>query len=191
MENLGIRLQQGDETAFCELYDLFHRKLYRFCYGFLKDHQQSQEVVQETFLSLWTSYCNPNLRQDTSIESLLFTIAHRNLIDSWRKQIALNKCKEQALYHIPKFENETEAYTISRDFDQIYQNAFAQLTEQQQKVFLLSREEGLSYHEIAERMHISKNTVKYHLTNALSIFRKYLSKYGILSVLFYWIFRFL
>jgi len=122
---------------------------------------------------------------------LLFTIAHRNLIDGWRKQIALNRWKEQASYLLLKESNDNEERALSKDFDRIYRNAFAKLSEQQQKVFVLSREEGLSYHEIAERMHISKNTVKYHLTKALLIFRKYLSNHDILSVPFFFFFSFL
>lgn len=171
-------MQQGDESSFRQVYDLYHRKLYGFCYSFLKDHPQCEEVVQETFLNFWLY--SKKLDKGKSLESLLFTIARRNLIDCWRKKIAIEKGKLQVAHVLPQSNNETEDHTLSKEYEHIYASAFQQLTEQQKTVFLLSREEGLSYQEIAERMHISKDTVKYHLTNALAIFRAHLSKHDVL-----------
>ncbi len=171
-------LRSSDETAFRQVFDRYHRKVYQFAHSFLKDHDLSEEVVQEAFLNFWLY--RQRLSLDTSISPLLFTMARRVLIDHWRKCASSNKFRDSLIGSLQQMDNNTETLTESRELEQISQEALQLLTEQQREIFKLSREEGLTYNEIAERMHISRHTVKYHLTNALDVFRQHFAKHGIL-----------
>lgn len=172
------RLKSDDETAFRKVFDCYHRKIYQFAYGFLKDHDLSEEVVQDVFLNFWLY--RGRLSSDAAIAPLLFTVARRNVINHWRKMASSNKFRQQLADALEETENSTEAFTMSRELEQISQSALQLLTEQQRQVYILSREEELTYDEIAERMQISRHTVKYHMTNALAIIRKHFTKHGIL-----------
>lgn len=177
-KELIMRLKSDDETSFRIIFDRYHRKIYQFACGLLKDHDLGEEVVQEAFLNFWLY--RHQLSPDAAIAPLLFTMARRTIIDHWRKCASSDKFRRQLTDPLEETSNNTEAYTVSRELEQISQLAIQQLTEQQREIFMLSREEGLTYNEIAERMQISRHTVKYHLTNALDVIRKHFAKHGIL-----------
>ncbi len=176
--DLAISLRNSDKSAFREVFDRYHRKVYLFAYSFLKDSDQCEDVVQEAFLQFWMY--RQKLALDVPIAPLLFTMTRRIILNYWRKSATSDKFRQQLLHSLEEGGNDTEAYMVSRDIERISEEALHLLTEQQKEIFLLSREEGLTYAEIADRLHISRNTVKYHLTNALNIFRQHFAKYGVL-----------
>lgn len=59
-----------------------------------------------------------------------------------------------------------------------------ELSPRQKEIFQLSREEGLSHNEIAEKLGISTNTVKNHLVTILSFLKRGLGNELIVSALF-------
>jgi|SRR5690606_2325144 len=179
-KELVSRLKNSDEASFRIVFDQYHRRIYQFAYGFLKEHEQSEEVVQEAFLNFWL-YRN-KLSAEAAIASLLFTMARRVLIDHWRKCASSNKFKDHLINSLDQIDNSTEILIESRELERVSKAAFQLLTEQQREIFILSREEGLTYNEIAERMQISRHTVKYHLTNALDIIRQHFAKHGLLHL---------
>ncbi len=62
------------------------------------------------------------------------------------------------------------------DLERFTEEVLARLPKQQQLVFRMSRQRELSYDEIAEELHISRNTVKNHLVAALKTLRTQLHK---------------
>ncbi|MGE6219403.1 RNA polymerase sigma factor [Nubsella zeaxanthinifaciens] len=153
--------REGNEIAFKEIYVLFSPKVYAFAYSFLKDQLQSEEIVQETFLSLWEN--RGKFDADKVLEPYLFTIAKRQILDQLRKVISTKKLRENLLTSIITQHNDTENQVIFADMLSFANKAINELPKQQQLVFRLSRMEGLSYDEIADRLGLSKNTVKNHL----------------------------
>ena len=76
------------------------------------------------------------------------------------------------------------------NFCELADKAIQKLPEKRKMVFLLSRHEGLTNEEIANRLQISKNTVENQMTQALKFLRQQLGKETILSILFYYLFIF-
>jgi len=175
------RLISGDERAFREFFDRYHRKIYQFAFNFLKDKEQSEEIVQHTFLNFWLN--RSTMDPDRPLAPYLFTIARRVLTDAWRKAVTSSRFKEHVLQHMESVSNETEERIFSVELEDITRDALNKLSEQQHQIFTLSRQEGLSYEEIAERLHISKHTVKYHLVNALKILKAHFHKHDIIFFL--------
>lgn len=171
------RLINGDERAFHDIFNRFHRQIFQFAFNFLKDKEQSEEIVQNTFLNFWLH--RNRLDATKPIAPLLFTIAQRTLVDAWRKAASSKEYREYALRTMEAASNETEDKILSGDLERITQEALDLLNKQQRKVFALSRNEELSYEEIAERLGLSKHTVKYHLVNALKILKAHLRKHDI------------
>ena len=62
------------------------------------------------------------------------------------------------------------------------------LPQRQKEVYLLHRIEGLNYKEIAERLHISVNTIENHMSGALKTIRKNLGNYSLIAILFWYLF---
>lgn len=179
---LFTRLKNGDEEAFEELYDKHYRKIYQFAKSFLKNKEQSEEILQETFLSFWVK--RDKFDVDLPVEPLLFTICRRLVLDAFRKSAILSKHHLNLSKMISEANNETEDKIIFSDLLRVTESAIAELPKQQQLVFRLSKYDGLSYEEIAAQLNISKNTVKNHLVVALKTLKSQLDKDGMLYVFF-------
>ncbi|WP_242457877.1 RNA polymerase sigma factor [Pedobacter sp. BS3] len=176
------RLRKGDQDAFRLVYDRFYRKVYQFAYAFLKNKEQSEEIVQETFLSLWTS--RDKLDETLPIHPYLFTIARRLVLDTFRKGTSTQQLRDQLFALLTEYDNHTEEIVFLSDLMRFTENAISELPKQQQLIFRLSRFDGLSHEEIAERLNISKNTVKNHLVAALKTLRRHFDYHGITYLFF-------
>jgi RNA polymerase sigma-70 factor (ECF subfamily) len=87
-------------------------------------------------------------------------------------------------------ENEVENNLVWKEYRALLKQALGQLSEQQRRIYGLSRGEGKSYMEIAEALQISVNTVKFHMKEALRSIRDYLSQHAAdLTILFLLLFH--
>lgn len=178
------RLRQGDEAAFEEIFRLCHRQLFHFAHTFCKEKELAQEIAQEAFVQLWVN--REKLSPDLPLYPYLFTQVRRMTIDAFRKKMHAYKFQNEQQQLQAHLGVEETANTVAwRELQAIAEAAIRRLPEHQQSVFEMSRVQGLSYEEIAERLHISKNTVKYHLVNALKNLRKALGHYELSSILLF------
>ncbi|WP_051292738.1 RNA polymerase sigma-70 factor [Olivibacter sitiensis] len=175
------RLCAGDERAFREIYLLLHEKIYRFAFTFVKDEELSKEITQEVFLQLWLS--RDKLSEDLPLYPYLFTHARRLTIDMFRKDAVVRKFRHDLVARIDHLSNDTENTVFCNELNRITEDAVSSLPKQQQVVFRMSRMQGLSYEEIAKELHISKNTVKYHLMCALKTLKSHFVKHDIMYLL--------
>jgi len=181
-DKYAARLKNDDEAAFHEVYNIYSKRLYSFAYRFLKNKEQCEEVVQECFLSLWIN--RSKLNDAYTLGPYLFTIARRLTLNSIR-QLTVSKAGLEKLWEsITLLHNETEEQILLNNLQEFAESAFSNLPKQQQLVFRLSREEGLSYDEIAERLQLSRNTVKNHLVAALKNLRTQFTQSDIVYFMF-------
>lgn len=176
------RFRNGDEAAFRAIYERYYQKVYRFAFSFLKNKEQSEEILQETFINLWTN--REKLDDALPLEPYLFTICKRLVLDAFRKATSTSKLRAVMLARIEAMNNTTEDHIIFSDLMKFTENAISSLPKQQQTIFRLSRFEGLSYEEIAKQLNISKHTVKNHLVAALKTIKDQFEHQGILYCLF-------
>ncbi len=72
----------------------------------------------------------------------------------------------------------TEEAVQYRELEKQLQQAIARLPPQQQRCYLLSRDEGMKHEEIAVSLGISQETVKKHIMAAIQSIKKYLTRNG-------------
>lgn len=173
-----VHLREGDERAFRTIYQCYHRLIYHFAYSFLKNVELSKEVTQETFLSLWVN--REKLNEALPLYPYLYAKARKLTIDFFRRSATTHRLHSEWATLISESHNETEQGVFQRELAAITEQALQQMPKQQQLVFRMSRSEGLSYEEIAAELHISKNTVKYHLVQSLKFLKGFFGKHGIL-----------
>ncbi len=171
-ENAIRRLIAGDESVFTAVYELYSEKVYRLAYRFLKDKEQSEEIVQETFINFWLG--REKLDPAGDLWLYLYVISKRLSLNALRKIGRSSVLIEKLLQQISDLQNNTEEFIITHDLEQYIEKAIDKLPHQQQLVFKLSRIEGLSHKEIAEKLQISPNTVKNHMVEALKTLKKHL-----------------
>jgi RNA polymerase sigma-70 factor (family 1) len=175
-QELLIRLNKGDILAFDELYKLYSHKLFSFVFRILKDEDDSDDIVQEVFLKIWE--LREKLGDYRLLNSFIFTIAYNNSISLIRKRISSTKYIEYLRDLSVKqpqvsFISEIELIELNNQVENLISN----LPERQKQVFLLHREKGLTYPEIARKLEISKNTVENHMVKALKYLRRNLNNF--------------
>jgi RNA polymerase sigma-70 factor (ECF subfamily) len=177
------RLKNGDMRAFDEIYDLYSHKLFSFVFKILKDDDEAEDIVQEVFVKIWES--REKLGDYKLLNSYIFTIAYNNSIDLIRKRINSSKYLE----HLKNssINQENTPFISELEYDELsikMEKLISNLPERQQQVYLLHREKGLSYSEIAEQLGISKNTVENHMVKALKYLRQNMDNSMLINALF-------
>jgi RNA polymerase sigma-70 factor (family 1) len=180
------QLIAGDEAAFDFIYEAYCSKVYRLAFRFLKDAEQSQEIVQECFINLWMS--REKLNPEGNIWLYIYVIAKRLSLNALRQICQSRDLTEKLIYHITTVHNDTEEDILVHDLEHFAEQIISKLPKQQQLIFRLSREEHLTYKEIADQLHISPNTVKNHMVEALKTLKSQLQYSDLIYflALFFW-----
>lgn len=175
---LIARLRDSEEAAFRAIYDQLNGRIYRLVFSLVKDSAKTEELVQETFVSLWLH--RQSLNTEQPLYPLVYLTAKRLAIDHFRKKLLEMGVKEHVISQTVPYTNETEETIFLADLNRITDESIKALPAQQQTVFILSRQEGLSYDEIAQRLRISPNTVRNHMVSALKALRLHFSRHGVM-----------
>lgn len=172
--SLVIRLIDGDENAFCELYAAYKNRLIYFAMRFLKSREYAEDIFQDAFTVIWQSrrFINP----DASFSSYLYMIVRNRIFNQLRNLANEDRLKEHILSHAVDYTNDTNEEILANDLKRLIQRALQQLTPRQREIFEMSREQQLSHREIAEALGISIYTVQESVCNSLKILRSYLEK---------------
>jgi RNA polymerase sigma-70 factor (family 1) len=180
------QLIAGDEAAFDFIYQAYSTKVYRLAFRFLKDNEQSQEIVQECFINLWTS--REKLNPEGNIWLYLYVIAKRLSLNAVRQICQSRVLTESLIDRISTVGNNTEEDILVHDLEHYAEQIINKLPKQQQLIFRLSRVEHLTHKEIADQLHISPNTVKNHMVEALKTLKSHLQYSDLIyfAVLFFW-----
>ena len=174
--SLILRLIEGDEDAFCELYATYKNRLIYFAMRFLKSREYAEDVFQDAFTVVWQSrrFINP----DASFSSYLYTIMRNRILNQLRNAANEEKLKESILSQGLDYTEDTKCEVMLNDLKFLISHALQQLTPRQREIFEMSREAQLSHKEIADKLGISVNTVQEHISTSLKLIRTYLIKYS-------------
>ena len=121
---------------------------------------------------------------DLPFSTYLYTIVRNRILNLMRNIDAEDNLKEYILSQAIDYTEKTHEKIVENDLQNVLSKALSKLTDRQQEIFDMSRNQGLSYKEIAARLNISVNTVHVHISTALKILQDYLRKnYGAYSEL--------
>ncbi|MEM0941671.1 MAG: RNA polymerase sigma-70 factor [Bacteroidota bacterium] len=165
--------------GFEEIYNTYIRDVYLICFAHLKNKNECQEISQEIFRSLWER--REMIQLDVPIGNYLRRAAKLKVIDFIRRKEREDRNLECMIVDLCVSENSTEDAVSLGELKLRINNLVDKLPCRCREVFKLSREKGLSIKEIASTLLISENTVKVHLTKALSILREELSDFSEVS----------
>jgi RNA polymerase sigma-70 factor, ECF subfamily len=181
--DLILLIQKDDRIAFYNLYDRYCRRLYGFVFKYVKQKEDAEEIVQEVFVKIWEF--RDKIDAYSSFESFLFTIAYNTTISLLRKRTNEKKYLE----YIKSLQQPNVCTNIIHEilFNELnvrVQSLLNELTPRQKEIFRLSREDGLTHDEIAKKLHLSVNTVKKHMGNALTFLKSQINNSLIFCFLF-------
>lgn len=174
-------LAQDSEYAFQLIFDRYRNNIYKVAMLYVKSPVVAEEIVQDVFLKLW--FQRHHLQQLKSLESWLFIVARNLTINSFKKIVHEWKAREKWVEGYNAADYGPDLPVISKEFQSFIHQAINNLSTQQQQVFRMAREQGLSYEEIGIKLSISPLTVKTHMQRALQSIRVFLQTKGISIVL--------
>lgn len=168
------KVQKGEEKAFEQLFKLYYGYLCAFACKIIEDEIAAEEIVQDTFVKFWEK--REQITIETSVKSYLF----RSVKNSCLNTIKHNNTKANyAQYIIAEAEkNNFDDNYIEVDLAEKIEESIQALPEKRRKIFRMSREEGLKYREIAEKLHLSVKTVEAQMSLAIKTLRNKLKNYN-------------
>ena len=189
MEETGIntdkalfeRIASGDETAFSIIFFRYTARLAPFVTQLLQSDTWSEEIVQDVFLRLWQSRLQ--LAAIDHPSAYLYQMASNRTLDYIKRNARDVKLQYYAARWLSPGADNPDTQLDFREIDSLLKEAVSRLPPQRRKVYQLVREEGLSHAEIADRLRISKHTVRNHVSEALQEIRVYLREHGVMVVL--------
>ena len=182
-EELIERLSKGSEQALGSAYDNYARQLLSYAFSYTKSKEDSEEIVQDAFLSLWMH--RDELRNRESLRPFLFTVVRHRIIDLLRQRMKSVVFEDYLLSS-----DCLSTHDGSIDFDEyleIVRQSIGQLPPAQRRILQMSKFEGKSNREIAEALSVSEKTVKNQLSlgnKALrAVIKRFLTIVGIFYIL--------
>ncbi|WP_205512789.1 RNA polymerase sigma-70 factor [Longitalea arenae] len=179
----GLLLQviNGDAEAFSEIYDLYKDRIFAFAFTLTKSKEIAEEATQEVFVKLWEK--RDQINTEYPLIPYIKKITYNYIISFFRK-VKLDRQLQQNLYsNMEALRNTNEDELLQKELNKLYRQAIDQLPQQKRMAYTLSREQHLSYEEIALQMGISKNTVRNHMTEAIQFIRNYITSHTDLACL--------
>lgn len=168
------KLKKGDKSAFESLYKFYWAKVFNFTRLYISSVADAEEVVHDVFIKLWENRIF--IDEDKNFEGFLFIVTRNMIFNRSRKSF------NESFYKMTVIEAAEESYSIEEelevsDLKEYIEGLISQLSPRCQEVFRLSREQGLTYREIAERLNLSEKTVEHHISDALKFLKKRIPVY--------------
>ncbi len=176
--------QHGDKRAFGQLVERYEQRVYNLARKMMRDPQDAEDVLQETFISVYRNL--GNFHGDSSFSTWLYRIATNASLMKIRAR------KEPTLSLDEPIESEDgdnlpreivdwaitpEEALLNGETRMQMDAAIATLPETLRAVFVLRDIEGLSVQETADVLSISVPNVKTRLHRARLLLRESLSAY--------------
>lgn len=159
------------KQEFKNLFDQYYNPLCNFANTILHDSVKAEDAVQDVFVKMWQK--KDDLADLDNLRSYLFTATKNKCIEYIRKlklDQKLNKENESRLElsSSMNIDDEAEKFVLK---EKLF-NSIRQLPPKCQKVFTMSKINGLTYSEIADELEISPKTVENQIGKALRLLRE-------------------
>ena len=166
----------ANEDAFKRLFDTYKKRVYGYVLSITHSPYSAEEITQEIFIKLWL--CRDVLEHVDNMDGYIFTVARHKTLNHLRKAAHDEELLKQLQTQASAEVNNVDEHTLVREYDRLVSDALTLLSPQRRTVYQLSRDQGLNHDEIASHLHLSRNTVKNHMVEALRFIRHYLGQYG-------------
>jgi len=155
------------KAEFKDLYDKYFDVIRTFIFYRCGNTDTASDIAQDVFVKIWEKREQLN---DDNLKSLLYKMANDMVISNYRK--AKNYVDfEQSMAFEPDRAASPEEELYFEELASAYAQALEKMPETQRTVFLMSRNDEMKYHEIAECLNISVKAVEKRMSAALQFLR--------------------
>ncbi len=170
--DLVARLRTGDHAAFDTIFRQWYEPMVRSANRVLRDPGIAEELAQDVLLELWRR--RETLAEESSIAGYLM-LAVRNRALNHLRHLAVQRKSAVFVEALSEPPERTDAAADAEELTVAVREAIAALPPRTREVFVMSRERGLRYSEIAEQLEISVKAVEANMSRALRQLRERLA----------------
>ena len=176
---LAEAIRNGDTLAFEMFFRAEYLNVVSFLSKYMKNSYMAQDIAQDSFVQLWKT--RDRIDSARNLRSYVFTIARNQALNkmqlkSYRYKASMSdpgiRLRVEALSH-PSVTSHIERLELSSLISEVY----SELPDSVLESFVMNRELGMTYKEIADKRGISQKSVEYHIRVALQVFRLRLKDY--------------
>jgi RNA polymerase sigma-70 factor (ECF subfamily) len=168
------------QQEFKILFERFKKPVHDYVRSITGSGELAEEIAQEVFIRLWRKM--GSYHEIENIDYYIFRIARNECMRYFRKAAVETHMLRDLQKRMTSENNNVSEYINYKETEGLLDKAIASLSPQRQKVYLLSRRQGLRIEEIAAEMQISYNTVRNHLVEALRQIRHYYMEHLLVTV---------
>lgn len=169
------RMADGDQRALRFFFDKYYDNLCNYVNLYIHDSSVSEDIVQDIFIYFWEK--RGSIRMDTSVKSYLFRSSRNKYLNYIRNEKCHQSIKKDVKSYTETSVNQDELLIDSLQLEGIINSSIDNLPPRCREVYLLRKNDDLSYKEIASRMEISEKTVENQMTIALKKLKEQLAPY--------------
>ncbi len=166
-------LKKGNERAFDFIFREYYKPLSQFSYSIVKEQTIAENIVQDVFIKLWER--RESIENATNLFSYMVIMVRNQCVDFLRKEKSSSK-----LYAKLRFEetgNTTEEQVLANEFEEKFLKSIMNLPDRCRIAMEMSRLDGFSNKEIAQKMQISVKGVEALIARSLKLLRVELKEF--------------
>lgn len=163
-------LVENDYFAFTALYNRYSKAIHAFVLNILKSSELTEDATQEVFSKIWTN--RAHMHEVRVFKAYLYTVARNHALKTLKLAFRNEASTNHIINSFVACRNVTEDDMLSKEYLSFIKRTLDTLPDRSKEIFLLCREEGKSYQEVAEKLGISSNAVKNHMVHSMKVFRR-------------------
>ena len=172
---LITQIKKGDIKAFEQLFRLYYSPLCWYATSIVGDRETAEEIIEDLFYTIWKEKERLNIFR--SVKSYLYTAVWNGCLQHHRQRQKDEEMQRKMQQATPTYTSSPEDEAEFEELQRVVDRCLAQMPERCRHIFLLHRDEGLKYTEIATRLSISVKTVEANMSKALALLRKEIETY--------------
>ncbi|GAB4247150.1 MAG: RNA polymerase sigma-70 factor [Ekhidna sp.] len=164
------QVKRGDLSSYEVIFKRYYKELHRFAFSYVRESSIAEEMVQEVYLYIWEKRAQIEIQ--TTLKTYLYSAVKNKCLNYIKlelpKQQSMGDLSEVMLSVSEGRKDEGENEQLKR----YIKNAVDALPTKCRTIFMLSRNAGMTYEEIAEELDLSKKTVENQMGIALKKLRE-------------------
>jgi len=168
-EKLIDNYLQGDEKALEVLIRRYLKPIYSFCFRFVGNNQEAEDITQEVFLKVWRNL--KKFKKEKNFKGWLFTIAKNTCFDFLRKKKKISTLSLEKYFYLVDLSLLPNEISEKESLKEKIQEAIEKLSSKTREILNLYYNQGLTFREIAQTLNEPINTVKSRHRRAIEILR--------------------
>lgn len=182
-QELLDKCKLNDERAFNVLFERYFKRLYSFGYGLIQEEEVAKEIAMDVMLRLWQK--KGDLVVENELQPYLFRSVKNAIYNYWRKAKIITEPLEIFEDNLAHSSPSADSDLTFKELEKSYTEYLNNLPEQRRKIFDLSRNENMSYAEIAEKLNLSVHTVRNQMSASVKYLRKHFGDIPKILILIY------